>query len=146
MAEQYFEQWKKSGTLWRTSDLYVYYQIGYVYSRLGRYEEAENVFREQIKNLQLSLEKNPKWHHPNYMNLSRIHAFTGNHPEALKYLKKYAEIGFAYGWHDFIENDPFFESLRENPEFRTVVSQARKDKEDHRRKLEEMEARGEIRL
>ncbi|MBR9999789.1 MAG: helix-turn-helix domain-containing protein [Cyclobacteriaceae bacterium] len=145
-AEQYYDKWKKSGHLWRASDLYVHYQIGYIYYKLGKFNEAEEVFIEQIKNLKSSLVENPTWKHPYYMNLARIYAFTGNHHEALKYLKKYAEIGFTYGWHDFIENDPFFESFSENPEFRTIISRARKDKEHLRKVLSEMEERGEIKL
>ncbi len=45
----------------------------------------------------------------------------GDGTKALKYLAEYAKRGFTNGWHDFILIDPFFEGLRDDPEFKAIV-------------------------
>ena len=54
----------------------------------------------------------------------RYYAFQGNKKQALPYLAEYAKKGFRDGNHDFILIDPFFESLRDDPEFKAIVKQA----------------------
>jgi hypothetical protein len=78
------------------------------------------------------------------LHLSRIYAFKGNRVEALKYLAEYAKRGFTQGWHDFILIDPFFESLRGDPEFKAIVKQAQEEKAELREQVRQMEERGEL--
>jgi len=131
-AEQYFDQWKNSGG----------YEIGYVYHHLGKTEEADKAFTEVIKKLESEVDRD-RWA---YLHLSRIYAFKGNRVEALKYLSEYAKLGFTWGWHDFILIDPFFESLRDDPEFKAIVKQAQEEKAALRAQVSEMEERGELDL
>jgi len=49
-------------------------------------------------------------------------------------------------WHDFILIDPFFESLRDDPEFEAIVKQAQEEKAALRVQIREMEERGELNL
>ena len=79
-------------------------------------------------------------------DLSRIHAFQGNKKQALKYLAEYAKRGFTSGWHDFILIDPYFESLRDDPEFKAIVKSAQEEKAAIREQVRQMEARGELTL
>ena len=48
--------------------------------------------------------------------------------------------------HDFILIDPFFESLRDDPEFKGTVKQAQEEKAAIRAQVREMEERGELDL
>ena len=67
------------------------HQIGYVYYQLGKTEEAEKVFAEQIQKLESKLDeanRNTFW------RLARMHAFQGDRDQALKYLAEYAKRGF----------------------------------------------------
>ena len=48
--------------------------------------------------------------------------------------------------HDFILIDPFFESLREYPEFLAIVKQAQEEKAALRAQVREMEQRVELNL
>jgi len=81
-----------------------------------------------------------------HIHLSRIYAFQGNRVDALKHLSEYAKIGFANGWHDYILIDPFFESLRDDPEFQSIVKQEQEEKAALRAQVREMEERGELTL
>jgi len=81
-----------------------------------------------------------------YISLSRIYAFQGDRDEALKHLAEYAKLGFRGGHHDFILIDPFFESLRDDPEFQAIVKQAQEEKAAIRAQVREMEERGELDL
>ena len=135
-AEQYWDQWQNPGRI-------IIYEIGDVYDQLGRKEEAGEIFTAEIRRLESRLVKE----HPiTYLHLSRIYAFKGNRVEALKYLAEYAKRGFTNGWHDFILIDPFFESLRGDPEFKAIVKQAQEEKAALRAQVREMEARGELTL
>jgi tetratricopeptide (TPR) repeat protein len=115
---------------------------GYVYYKLGRLEEADKAFTEEIKKLELEVDRNYKSH----LHLSRIFASQGNRVEALKHLSEYAKIGFADGWHDFILIDPFFESLRDDPEFQSIVKQEQEEKAALRAQVREMKVQGELTL
>jgi len=142
-AEKYYYQWQNLGrdrSFWQHRRNY---EIGYVLYQLGRKEEAGKIFKEQIKRLESELDKEDR---DTYLNLARIFAFRGEKKEALVYLKKYAEKGFIYGQHDFIMIDPFFESLRDDPEFKAIVRQAQEEKATLRAQVREMEARGELNL
>ena len=127
------------------------YQIGYVYHKLGKTVEAEQIFTEEIQQLESELANEQRnifrgLSYYELIDLSRIHAFQGNKKQALKYLAEYAKRGFWYGWHDFILIDPFFEKLRDDPEFKAIVKQAQQEKASLREQVRQMEARGELDL
>ncbi len=150
-AEQYYKQWQTTSSPDPWLDNQYNYQIGYVYHHLGRIEEADKIFIEQIQKLESELENGQRLFYgslPNYLllHLSRIHAFQGNKNEAIKYLTEYAKKGFDGGWHDFILIDPFFESLWDNPQFKAIVKQAQEEKAALRAQVREMEERGELTL
>ena len=140
-AEQYFLQWEETRQPRRFYPI-ENYEIGYVYFQLGRKEEAERIFKKELQNLQ-AIESPRRFID---LSLSRIHAFQGNRKAALEHLTEYANRGFREGWHDFILIDPFFESLRDDPEFKAIVKQAQEEKASQRAQIKEMEERGEITL
>jgi len=141
-AEQYFYQWQNAGPEGRFGDHIMNYGIGYVYSQLGKTEEADKAFTEEIQKLESEVDRNNR----GYIHLSRIYAFKGNRVEALKYLAEYAKLGFSWRWHDFLLIDPFFESLRDDPEFKAIVKLAHEEKAALREQVRQMEARGELDL
>ncbi len=118
---------------------------------LGKTEEAKKIYAEQIEILESELANEQRnvfgvLPYNKLIDLSRIHAFQGNKKQALKYLAEYAKRGFMYGWHDFILIDPFFKSLRGDPEFKAIVKQAQDEKAALRAQVREMEERGELNL
>jgi adenylate cyclase len=149
-AEQYFLRWKETKPLSRFYPS-MNYEIGHVYFQLGRTEEAEQIFKEALQDLQTRLEEGVRiggrlQTHIAHKHLSRIYAFQGQRKKALEHLTEYANLGFENGFHDFILLDPFFESLRDDPEFKAIVKQAQEEKAIQRAQVREMEARGELTL
>ena len=149
-AEQYFYQWQNAGPQGGFIDHFMNYGIGYVYYQLGKTEEADKIFAEQIEILESAsdLEWSNFFEGPrnSLLHLSRIHAFMGDKKEALKYLAEYAKKGFILGWRDFLLIDPFFESLRDDPEFKAIVKRAQNEQAALREQVREMEERGELDL
>ena len=144
----YFDQFHKhESNSWWNDDL-VDHQIGYVYYQLGKTKEAEKVINEQILKLQTNIDDGRPGRRGGleYMLLARMHAFQGNKNEAFRYLTAYSKRGFNWGWDDFILIDPFFESLREDPEFKSIVQQAQEEKAALRAKVREMEESGALDL
>jgi len=70
----------------------------------------------------------------------------GEKDEALKFLSEAAKFGFEWGWQDFIEIDPTFENLRDDPEFKAIVKQVRDEKAAIRAQVQEIMERDEIDL
>ena len=131
-AERYYDQMQDTS-----------YDIGYVYYQLGKTEEAEKIFSEEIQKLQSNLDEENGL---NYLELASIYAFQGDRDKALANLAEYAKQGFTFGYQDFILIDPFFESLRDDPEFKSIVKQAQQEKAALRNQVREMEERGELTL
>lgn len=134
-AEEYYNEWKN----YKPADPYFdyhRYELGYLYHQLGRKEEARKIFEEEISRLETHLKK--KWSYTN-LCLARIHAFQGDRKKAMKYLSSYAKEGFDDGWQDFILIDPYFENIREDPEFQVIVKQGQEEKAALREELRKME-------
>ena len=106
--------------------------------------EAEEVFKEQIRLLQQSIDEDS--YSRAIFHLARIYAFLGEEEKSLEYLSEAAKDGFTWGWHDYIMIDPFFEKLRNDPEFLAIVRKEQEAKAAIRARLREMEASGELEL
>ena len=142
-AERYFNQYHDAGTGSTFNEDRINNQIGYVYVHLGKIEEAKKTFAEQNQKLESRLNDASR---VTFWQLARISAFQGDRDQALKYLVEYGKKGFHAGNHDFIQIDPFFESLRDDPEFKAIVTQAQNEKAALRAQVREMEERGELDL
>jgi tetratricopeptide (TPR) repeat protein len=123
-------------------------QIGYIYYQLGKTDEAEKFFNEQMVMLHsyLDAKEGPYKDRITYLILSRLNALHGNRQEALNYLVEYAKLGFSDGWHDFILVDPFFKNLRDDPKFKVIVKKAQDEKAALRTQIREAEEQGELDL
>ena len=78
------------------------------------------------------------------LHLAIIHALKEEREESLQYLSDAAKLGFKLGWHDLIETYPFFENLRDDPEFKAIVKRAQDEKTALRAQVREMEERGYV--
>jgi len=139
-AAEYSANLQSPGIAYGLHLIYMDYEIGYVHYQLGRTDESDKIFKEEIQKLE-SIDHEAAVH---YLHLSRIHAFKGERKKALENLNEFAKRGFTSGWHDFILIDPFFESLRDDPEFKAIVKQAQEEKAELREQVRQMEERGEL--
>ena len=124
-AEQYFNQWQNYGPEHRFADHYMNYQLGYVYYQLGKTNEADKVFSKEIQKLEAELDMDRKY---SSLHLFRIYAFKDDRAKALKYLKAYAKGGFTWGWQDRFLVDPLIGGLRDDPEFKAIIKNAKEEK------------------
>jgi TolB-like protein/AraC-like DNA-binding protein len=147
LAEKYFDTLNYFGT-WHMHNRDfmndIVYQIGYVYDKLGKTEQAHKTFTEQINIIESSFGVNEYHDKISQLNLSRIYAYLGDRKKAIEHLSAYAKNGFQEGWHDFILIDPFFENLRSDPEFLAIVRKAQEEITAIREEISEMEANGEL--
>ena len=66
--------------------------------------------------------------------------------KALEYLAKAVDLRLMWGWHDFLEINPIFEKLWDDPEFKALVKRAQDEKAAIRAQVQEMIDKGEIDL
>jgi len=115
-----------------------------MYKELGREKEALIILNSSRISYEKRLAKNADFF--TYYYLSVIHSILGEKEEALKYLSESAELGFIWGYHDFVEIHPPFEKLWDDPKFKAIVKRAQDEKAAIRAQVREMEERGEIDL
>ena len=118
--------------------------FAYMYKRLGKEQEAQAILSSFRNSLESQLAVNKSWRA--CLSLSLIYAMREEKEQALSYLSEAVELGLQFGLHDLIESHPFFESLRDDPEFKAIVKQAQEEKAALRAQVREMEERGELDL
>jgi len=79
-------------------------------------------------------------------DLAGIHAFLGNKEDAYKWLRYYKNSGFKGGLEYYILHDPFFKNLRDEEEFKEIVSNAHNINEIVKSRISELEKEGELLL
>jgi len=128
----YFRQLEEmydEGPAWETSP----HRLAWVYDQLGLHKKAEEYFNKRIQTITEYLDSGQALP-TDYYDLAGVQAYRGETDQALENLRlAFQEDDFS---HDFqlisrwIEFDPLFDELRNNPEFTQIVSgaQAKYDK------------------
>jgi TolB-like protein/Tfp pilus assembly protein PilF len=100
--------------------------VGYTYWQNGLKEEAYQVFDQ----LMASYENYLKTNRPNdqtswiYFDRARIYSFRRDKDNAFKYLKLFSQTRDCELWMlTHVKNDPLFNNIRSEPEFRQIVSE-----------------------
>ena len=141
-AEQQIKKWEEQ----RGKQVFTN-EIGYVYYKLGRIKEAEEGFQVILKRNTEILSNASK--PPDvifYYWQAQILAFQNRKNEALQFIKMIDERGFNFYLFDRMTNEPMFENLWDDPEFKAIVKQAQEEKAAIRAQIIEMEERGELDL
>lgn len=148
-AEMAYNQFVEAGG---SPDIEDSVYISLVYKKLGKEREAISI----LENIRSSLEPKLTDDSPLsmslyylrglYYNIASVNSMLGNKEKALQYLSKAVAIGLNMGTHDFLEIDPTFENLRNDPEFKSIVKRAQDEKAAIRAQIKVMEERGEIDL
>ena len=140
-AEEYLNLWIENGNTLSVNDSI---HLAYLIKELGKEQEAFTILYNARNSVESQLNKNAGF--STYFTLARIHSILGEKDEALEYLSEAAKFGFEWGWQDFIEIDPTFENLQNNPKFQAIVKRAQSEKAAIRVQIREAEKRGEIDL
>jgi serine/threonine protein kinase/Tfp pilus assembly protein PilF len=103
-------------TWWRPHATY----LGVALWRLGEKDRAEELFAERIRLSQAAIDngnQNPALR----KDMAVIHATRGEIEEAVQWLERAIESGFA--WHDLTTKDGLLDNLRDNPRFQQVMTE-----------------------
>jgi TolB-like protein/Tfp pilus assembly protein PilF len=101
------------------------HRIGYSYFMNGHKKEADQWFREQIKYCEESIKLNRTYNldYSAYYDLAGIYAFLGNREKAYENLRLFNKIKSCdVVWLMNMSDDPLFDSIRKEPEFRKIKS------------------------
>jgi TolB-like protein/tetratricopeptide (TPR) repeat protein len=117
--------------------------IAYLYLETGRAAKANDILDAMLaKNSRLSQNHNA-W---GFFSISAIYTILNDKKMALKYLSKAVDSGLTQFYIDYIMVNPIFEDLRDDPEFRALLEQARRDQESNRAQVRQMLENGEVDL
>jgi hypothetical protein len=100
------------------------FRLGYDCWQTGLREEANNYFNEQLKFCNDVLKSNRPFEQVfmRYYELACISAFRGDKDKAYQYLRLFSQDRNCYLWMvTLIKNDPFFNNLRNEPEYQQIV-------------------------
>ena len=145
-AEKYFNLWIEGGNPFPffSGDSIAY---AYLIKGLGREQEAFTFLNNSRNSFKSQLNRNASF--ITYWNLARIHAILGEKDEALDYLSEAAKFKFEFGlwgWYDYMELDPIFEILHNDPKFQAIVKQTRDEKAAIRAQVQEIMEQEDIDL
>jgi tetratricopeptide (TPR) repeat protein len=101
-----------------------FHRIGYVYSENGFKKDAVHFLEIQKKLCEESIKMNRAYAKIKgvYYDLAGIYAFTGNKAKVYQNLREWSKITVCpLWWIIYIKNDPLFNSIRNEPEFQSIV-------------------------
>ena len=112
----------------------------YVYHKLGRIKEAEEVFQKILKrNTQALSNTSIPPDEIHYFLRAQILAIQNRKNEALKYIKMIDEQGLNFNLFDRMTHDPMFENLWDDPEFKAILMKVQDEKAYVSAQIREME-------
>jgi tetratricopeptide (TPR) repeat protein len=122
--------------------------IGYIYWKNGYKEKAEYYFEETIENSNRMIELGRGYTLlPDvYYDLAGVYAFRGETDKAFKNLRIFSQKNCVdIKWGLLLKNDPLFNSIRDEPEFRKIQKEvAAKYLSEHEKVRKWLEEQGEL--
>jgi TolB-like protein/class 3 adenylate cyclase/Tfp pilus assembly protein PilF len=121
------------------------HMYSYVLIKNGKVEEARKNLIEILDYILKAIDLKRQWANHSGYELAKIYALLGNKKEALKWLQQYHDSNqFGFGLCDFAEYDPPFESLRNEPQFKQILREAKEAILEKRLALKRLEASEEL--
>jgi len=118
--------------------------LAYMYKELGKEEIAFKILNNYRKSLEHQLEKDKNFN--TYINLSSIYAILEEKGKSLQYLSEALKQEPGISRSDFTQVNPFFDNIRNEPEFKAFVREGIDKKAAVIAQFNEMKKRGEIDL
>ena len=132
-ANKLIESFKRSGT----PIYYFSHRIGYTFYQVGKFKEADYYFKQQIRYSEESIKLNRPYAQrmAAHYDLSATYAFLGDKTKAYQHLDEYNKINnFSLTEISFVENDPLYESIRDEERFQKIVQNMKaKNQAEHER-------------
>jgi TolB-like protein len=116
----------------------------YLYKNIGRDKEADNIIAQTLKSFK-KLSLTDKGSTP-YLFSSYLYGMSGNKEKSLENLSKAIDIGLYWGSFNVLDRMPFYDSYKNDPEFKAIVKKAKDKAAKSRSEIDEMRKQGEIDL
>jgi len=119
-AKKLVEYYKKSGTM----NLGQQHRIGYAYYQVGKTQEAEYYFKQQIKYCEESIKLGRQYAQNKWAqyDLAGVYAFLGDKEKAYQYLDEINKKNFyPLWWVTLFKHDPLFDSIRDEERFQKIL-------------------------
>jgi serine/threonine protein kinase/Tfp pilus assembly protein PilF len=111
-------------------------ELGYIYWKAGRKDEARKLFQENSGRLQKKVEDGDETSEIR-LTLAAICAVQGETEEALNWMKKAVELGERD--YRSISRYPLFENIRDDERFKRIVDDLKNKVAEMRRRVEQLE-------
>jgi TolB-like protein/tRNA A-37 threonylcarbamoyl transferase component Bud32/Flp pilus assembly protein TadD len=112
-------------------------ELGYIYWKTGRKDEAKKLFQENLDWLQKRIEQGDDSIDTRF-SMAAIYAVQGNKDEALKWLQKAVDAGWRY--YNFASRYPLLENIRDDERFKRIIDEIKAKVAEMRRRVEQLEA------
>ena len=120
-AQELIEIFNETGEL----NLYQSHRIGYALWKVGKQNEAEQYFKQQIRYCEESIKlgRPIAQRKAAHYDLAATYAFLGDKEAAYRYLNDFNSLSFyPLWWISLAKHDPLFESLRNEERFQKIVT------------------------
>jgi len=111
-------------------------ELGYVYWKAGRKDEARKLFQGNLDRLQKWLEQGDESNDIGFF-MAAIYAVQGNRDEALRWLQKAVDAGYRY--YRYISRYPLLENIRDDARFKRIIDETKAKVAEMRRRVEQLE-------
>jgi len=111
-------------------------ELGYVYWKAGRKDEATELFQKTIDRLQKRLEQGDESNDIGF-SMAAICAVQGDKKEAFRWLEKIVVAGWRQ--YNYASRYPLFENIRNDDRFKRIMDDVKAKVADMRRRVEQLE-------
>ncbi|TRZ88925.1 tetratricopeptide repeat protein [bacterium] len=111
-------------------------ELGYIYWKAGRKDEAKKLFQGNLDWLQKRLEQGDEGNYIGF-SMAAIYAVQGNKEEALRWLQKAVDAGYRY-YRD-ISRYPLLENIRDDARFKRIIDETKAKVAEMRQRVEQLE-------
>jgi TolB-like protein/Tfp pilus assembly protein PilF len=118
------------------------HRLAHIYKMKGETHKSEKLFQEHLASLEKTVKEGKSRFGLEY-DLAGAYAFLGDKEKAYYWLNK---MPYNMLTTIFIQIDPLFDSIRNEPQFRTVIDKQQKDREEIRRVIELQKVQQELKL
>jgi TolB-like protein len=118
--------------------------LAYMYMELDKKDIALNILNNYRKSLEKQLAESESYY--TYINLSSLYTILEDKEKSISYLSEAMNQEYNVGMYTFTVVNPFFDFLRDEPEFKAFVQQGLDKQAANIEKFNEMKKRGEIDL
>jgi TolB-like protein len=111
-------------------------ELGYIYWKAGRKDEATKLFQGNLDRLQKRLEQGDESKDIG-ISMAAVYAVQGNKDEALRWLQKAVDAGWRY--YRYLSRYPLLENIRDDERFKRIIDETIAKVAEMRRRVEQLE-------